>query len=428
MNISTKDRLRLREVARLCAELAASERNQRLWNLWMQNGSSKAPIQPTIRIETHNYIDRLLQPFMQCEGPEARAMEKRLMGPWANFTLFEDDTIMPAYYGITDHLSFVPFGLPVRRQETGGVGHHFIPYLRDLESDEHLLGASVYSVDEAAAEAEMQLAGDLFGDLLPPRRISNCSGCCLTQDIVHIMNMDDMYIAMVDDEERFHAMMRRLTDDYIAFFQMLEDGKHLHGGARMQHLNQGSYCFTNELPDGEPGTPNSQRWLFMDSQETAAISPSMYRDLVFPYYKDLMSRFGLVSYGCCEASHPIWEECLSTVPNLRKVSISPWCDEELMGERLRGTGITYVRKPPATLVGMDTPYLDEEASLACFRKTAKAASGCKLEIAQRDVYLAGLPRQGASFCGAGAAGAGGMETHCINIKPHPVRHAGWGLM
>ena len=60
-----------------------------------------------------------------------------------------------------------------------------------------------------------------------------------------------------------------------------------------------------------------------------------------------------------------------------------------MGERLRGTGITFLRKPPATLLGMDTPELDEDAVTACFRKTAEAARGCKLEIAQRDVYMVG---------------------------------------
>lgn len=60
-----------------------------------------------------------------------------------------------------------------------------------------------------------------------------------------------------------------------------------------------------------------------------------------------------------------------------------------MGERLQGTGVTFLRKPPATLLGMDTPELDEEAVLRCFRKTAQAARGCKLEIAQRDVYMVG---------------------------------------
>ena len=115
----------------------------------------------------------------------------------------------------------------------------------------------------------------------------------------------------------------------------------------------------------------------------------MYADLIFPSYKKVMDAFGLVSYGCCEATHGIWDNCLSDIEHLRKVSISPWCDEEFMGERLRGTGVTYLRKPPATILGMDTPVLDEEATLDCFRKTARAARDCKLEIIQRDVYMIG---------------------------------------
>ena len=115
----------------------------------------------------------------------------------------------------------------------------------------------------------------------------------------------------------------------------------------------------------------------------------MFAELVFPYYRKVMEHFGLISYGCCEAVHAIWDDCLSTLPHLRKVSVSPWCDEAFMGERLRGTGITYLRKPPATLLGMNTPVLDEDAVLACFRKTAESAVGCKVELIQRDVYMIG---------------------------------------
>lgn len=60
-----------------------------------------------------------------------------------------------------------------------------------------------------------------------------------------------------------------------------------------------------------------------------------------------------------------------------------------MGEKLRGTGVTFLRKPPATILGMNTPTLDEAETLACFRKTAKAARDCKIEIIQRDVYTVG---------------------------------------
>ena len=38
---------------------------------------------------------------------------------------------------------------------------------------------------------------------------------------------------------------------------------------------------------------------------------------------------------------------------------------------------------------MDSHELVEEGAVACFRKTAKAAKGCKIEIIQRDVYMIG---------------------------------------
>lgn len=385
MRLSQKDRERLRELAARQAELAASERNRQLYQDWLAYAAQGGTARPMIRIELDTFEQDVLPPLMRCEGDAARAIERRLLRPLANFTLFEDDTLVPAYYAVRDRLTFLPFGLTPRRRETGGVGHHFIPYLHDLEADEHLLGHSVFSVDEAGAEQERAEAEAIFGDVLPVRRAGGCLVACPTQDIVHIMNMDDMYMAMVDDEERFDSMMRRLTDDYLAFFRMLAQGGHLRACARDQHLNQGSYCFTDELPNDLAGAALEDCWLYMDAQEMSGASPAMYEALVFPHYKKLMDAFGLISYGCCEATHPIWRNCLSHVANLRKVSISPWCDEDAMGEALRGTGITYLRKPPATLLGVGAA-LDEDAVTQCFRKTAAAAKGCTLEIAQRDVY------------------------------------------
>lgn len=389
MSISPKDRQILRDLAARQIELANSPRNRQLYQDWMEHGKGSVITRPLIRIEIGTFEHQLLPAMQRCEGEEARAIERRMLRPIVNFTQFEDDTLVPEYYAVKLHTRFTPYGLPVKRQETGSLGHHFIPYLHDLEEDEHLLGPSQYAIDEAGTLAEEQQAQELFGDILPVRRISDAFYCTPMQDIVHIMNMDDLYIAMMDDEERFQNMLNRLADDYLAFFRLQEEKGLVHSHARMQHLCQGTYCFTDELPDSVPGARLGDCWLFMDSQETAGISPAMYRDLVFPAYAKVMSHFGLVSYGCCEASHPIWDDCLSKVSNLRKVSISPWCDEAFMGERLQGTGVTYLRKPPATLLGMDTLELDEDAVLSCFCKTAQAAKGCKLEIAQRDVYMVG---------------------------------------
>ena len=244
MNISQEDRARLRELARQQQELAHSPRNERLMQEWIAYGASRQPARPMIRIEIDTFEQDVLPALQRCTGEEARAIERRMLRPIANFTLFADDTLVPDHYAVREHLEFVPFGLPVRRQETGGVGHHFVPYLHDLEEDMHLLGPSVYRVDEAGAQAEQAQAEDLFGDILPVRREGGCLYSCPMQDIVHIMNMDDLYVAMIDDEENFRAVLGRLVDDYIAFFRLRQEKGTLRSAARGQGLSQGSYCFT----------------------------------------------------------------------------------------------------------------------------------------------------------------------------------------
>lgn len=111
----------------------------------------------------------------------------------------------------------------------------------------------------------------------------------------------------------------------------------------------------------------------------------MYEEFIFPCYQKIAGQYGLLSYGCCEPVDPIWESCISKLDNLRKVSISPWCNEEYMGERLAGSKIIFHRKPSPNILGLGT-VLDEDALRAAMRKTLKAAQGCKLEITQRDVY------------------------------------------
>ena len=96
------------------------------------------------------------------------------------------------------------------------------------------------------------------------------------------------------------------------------------------------YTSTDELPGPEIAArrqlTSHDVWGFLDSHETTGISPDMYAEFVFPYYKRIAEQYGMLSYGCCEAVAPIWDKCLHAMPNLRKVSISPWCNEELMGE------------------------------------------------------------------------------------------------
>jgi len=69
---------------------------------------------------------------------------------------------------------------------------------------------------------------------------------------------------------------------------------------------------------------------------------------------------------------------------LSKVSVSPWCDVYFMGEVLRGRDIIFHRKLSPNYVGLGAGF-DEAGFAAHVTETIKAARGCRLEFAARDI-------------------------------------------
>ena len=110
----------------------------------------------------------------------------------------------------------------------------------------------------------------------------------------------------------------------------------------------------------------------------------MFGEFVYPYFERLVKRFGLLSYGCCERVDNLWEDYLSKWTNLRKLSVSPFNNEEKIGEYLRGSRVVYYSKPRAEYLTNPGP-IDEDAIRNCFKGISLAASGCLFEVAQREV-------------------------------------------
>ena len=288
---------------------------------------------------------------------------------------------------------FTLFGIPIHVQEATdasgnkSVGHQFEHVVNDLEEDWDKLGKTEFGVDVEATLAKKQAIEEAIGDILPVKLEGGCLYSVPTQMVVHFMGMENMMYNMMDYPELFQEMMDRIADDTISYYRLMEEKGILLPTTGSGGLGQGSWCYNRTLPDQkEPGTYTTKDlWGFMDSQETVSISPEMYEEFIFPCYKKISEQYGLLSYGCCEPVDPIWESCISKLKNLRKVSISPWCKEEYMGERLRGSNVIFHRKPSPLYLGTGTA-LDEEGFRSHIRASLHAARGCKMEIAQRDVY------------------------------------------
>lgn len=382
--ISLKDRRILRDTAKLQREYASLPKMAKLKEEWTLHNTLRGK-RPMISVEIGTFFGDVISPFLNCEGEQARSIESALYFNMLNHILFDDDTPVQDYFPISYQPYFKPFNIDeqVVRLENS-LGHHFVEQIKDFKTDCHLLQKSAYGIDKKVHISYMNLVDDLFGDILPVKLIGSSLVSCMTQNFVHIMSMETMFMAMFDAPEEFKAAMNQLSDDYISYFKLLESEGVLLPTARGEHLNQGSFCYTDELPNCGSITTKDV-WGYLDSQETVGISPDMFAEFIFPYYQKVASCFGLLSYGCCEPVDSIWKPCLSKLENLRKLSISPWCNEEYMGEQLQGKPVIYLRKPSPNYLGVEKE-LDEDALRTHIQKTVKAARGCHLEFAQRDVY------------------------------------------
>lgn len=387
----------LRELARKQAEYANLPVMAERAGRWLRHNACQGE-RPMIVIELGTFL-REFMPEPHCESPDAQAIERQLVYWIRNHELVDDDKVVPNCFAVNTHVDFQLCSLDLhmeRAEDEHGraIGYHFDNPIKDLRADWHKIQPSSWSVDREALAAERAVAEDVLGDILPVEEQNRSLdwGGMLSWRVLRLMGMEAMLTALYDTPEEFHRLMTFLRDDLLAYMRWQEAEGLLTLNNGNHYAGAGSYGFTDELPTADYARTGrvtlKDRWHNLNSQETVGVSPAMFAEFFAPYYHDIARVAGLVYYGCCEPVHTIWERSIGPMPNLRKVSISPWCDEAWMGERLRGGKVIYSRKPWPRYLGAEEP-LDETAFGEHIATTLRAARGCTLEFIYRDVYTIG---------------------------------------
>lgn len=378
-----KEREFIRDLAKKKLELANTPEQKELVRLWTAHNDGHSE-RPMIHFEMGTVGDPGFHYSCQCTSGDARNVEWALGNSMQNHFMIGDDYCVTPDFYVSNGSWMQLFGLNPNRTHTNGVGFHINAVIENLENLDQIK-PSPMGFDEEGVKRGMEYYGDLFGDILEIKPGMGSPACCPTNNLVQLMTMENMFMAIYDNPENFKEMINRLTNDYCKYFTELERRGMLTPCCGNNWVGQGTFAFSDEMKkEGE--IKLTDIWGYLDSQETVDISPEMFNEYFFPMYEKISSLFGRVSYGCCEPVHPFWEKSLSKLKNLRKISISPWCNEEYMGSELRGTNIIYQRKPSPLFIGGTDYELDEEGFRSHIRKTMKAAEGCSLEITFRDTY------------------------------------------
>jgi hypothetical protein len=394
LTITPAERAYLRELAKKQAEYASLPIMAERTALWYRHNALQGE-RPLVVMEMGTF-ERDMLPTPQCASPAAVEIERSLRRPIISHEEIDDDKVVPNYFAIPWRIHLDEFGIEIatdRAEDAQGraVAYHWQHPIKTLKADFGKLKPATFQVDRAETRAWKTFAEEILGDILPVviKNTSLAWHAALCAKVVRLMSLEQMMYAMIDEPDELHALMGYLRDNFLAYAKWQEREGLLTLNNGNDYAGAGSYGFSDELPTAayrETGQVTTRDlWLNINSQETVSISPRMYGRFVHPYYRDIAAEFGLTYYGCCEPVHDIWTNYVSKLPHLRKVSVSAWCNEEFMGEALRGSNVIYSRKPSPNFVGVGTTF-DADGFRAHIAKTLKAAAGCHAEIIFRDIY------------------------------------------
>ena len=241
------------------------------------------------------------------------------------------------------------------------------------------------TVDYEATAQVLEQAVETLGDLLPVRLKTVWWWTLgITWTLVNLRGLEQVMYDMFDHPDELHRLMALMRDGHLAKLDFLEQNGLLSPNNDGSHVGSGGLGWTHELPqpDFDGRVRTCDMWGFAESQETVGISPQMFAEFVFPYQLPILERFGLNCYGCCEPLDSRWHT-VRQIPNLRRVSVSPWADRAKMAELL-GDRYIYSIKPSPTDLAMDT--FDEDLVRAKLREDLRTTRDCRVEVIMKDTH------------------------------------------
>jgi hypothetical protein len=389
LTLSKVDLEVLRTLAQEVAEIAALPVQRETIALWKALNGLR-PARPMVLIDQIPWheMDVDGELVLRTEDAVARAFELTLRQTLYRWRHMRADMVVEPVIDVPKAIRSTGFG--VRMEETTLatdphaeiVSHKYIDQFEDEQTVERIRAPEVDLDAEATAEIEAR-AHEAFDGILGVRMQGWLPSFELWDDIVYWRGAQSVLFDLAARPDHMHAIASRYTDARLAMLDQVEE-KGLLG--REQALIHCTGAWTDELP--APGydaeRPRARDlWTYGMAQILLSVSPAMFEEFEVPYAARWYERFGLAYYGCCDPLHDR-VHLVRRIPNVRKVSMSPWADV-VVGAAAIGSDYVFSWKPnPALLAaeGWDVEAIERE-----MRRVVQvcAHAGCPLEITLKDI-------------------------------------------
>ena len=376
----------LRDLAKQVADIADLPIMAERREAWKKHNSLQ-PVRPMVLIFPEGSWRELLpDSALECREEEARRIERDLRSRIYYDEHFLDDTVIEKEWIVPKAVRNSGWGLKeqhIASTEARGAWH-FDPVIKD-PADLKKLKFPEITHDEAASERNLAEAQDLFGDILDVRQkgVPRVSFHLMSQ-YTGLRGLEEVMLDMYENPGMLHDAMAFLEEGNKHILHQYIELNLLSLNNDSTYHNSGGVGYTDELP-GPYFDPNRVRpcdiWGSAEAQQMAQVSPEMHAEFVLRYEKRLLEPFALNGYGCCEDLTRKLDDVF-TIPNIRRISISPWADVDICAQKLQDKYIFSWKPHPAHLVGEFNSHMIRDY----IQHTLDATRKCVVEMILKDTH------------------------------------------
>lgn len=355
--------------------------------LWRRLNDMK-PVRPMVYLDEEPWPEIACQETeCVCADPFLRMIERSLritLYRWRHYPL--DYVIRPE---IECPKAWRSTGIGISQkgatiEHSAVTSQQFTPQITRAEDiDKIRMPEVTYDAEETARRKS--LLEEIFGGILPVR-VNGINHIWFTpwDKLIRLVDIEGIMMDLVDRPEFVNALVSRYVDAMIHELDQIEALGLFDAGAANYRVGSGGYGYCSQLPAHSEESDRlrcADLWGCGNAQIFSEVSPEMHWEFSLKHEMRWLERWGLTYYGCCEQLH-MKIDILRKIPNLRKISVSPWFNIAKGLENGAGDYVLSVKPNPAIFA---EDGFNEARARREVRSLLEQSRGGSVELVMKDI-------------------------------------------
>jgi hypothetical protein len=392
INLDPSEIFVLKKLAEEWAAIAALPVHQEKARLWqkLNDLQSERPMVWINEIPWHemNYNDELT---LRCRNAWARSQEDLMRKTIYQWKHMPGDMVVNPWLDCPLSIHSTDFGiiedvdLAITDSANDIVSRHFNIQIHDMDDLEKIKMPAI-SHNKRATELRFQVMNEIFGDILPVKKQGQTHIWYTPWDyLIRWWGVQEAMLDLILRPDMVHAFYERMVQAWMEELDQFVELNLLSLDCNNTRIGSGGYGYTSAMPgdDFDPARVKPHNmWGCSNAQIFSDVSPEMHWEFAIEHDLKWLERWKMTYYGCCE---PLAGKghLLKRIPNLRKVSCSPWNNSQKAIEEL-GNDYVLSRKPsPAVFAHSQFDASMARQDISSFLELT--GGNCHVEFIMKDI-------------------------------------------